>query len=134
MTRQPHAHSVFTIVEIMIVIVIIGLLTAMAIPAFVMVRQASIEKAMKHGEYVTDAQRQYVRDRRAAGHYTSVYPKDSDGDAPERQERKVPATPGLKTLESNGVRYYLIPKTSSYPNEMTIGSDTYYMVPVPSGQ
>ncbi len=35
----------FTLVEVFIIIVIIGLLTAMAIPAFIKVRQASIEKA-----------------------------------------------------------------------------------------
>lgn len=37
----------FTVVEIMIVVVIIGLLAAMAIPAFQKVKQASIEKQAK---------------------------------------------------------------------------------------
>ncbi|MBE7537413.1 MAG: prepilin-type N-terminal cleavage/methylation domain-containing protein [Opitutaceae bacterium] len=50
----------FTLVEIMIVVVIIGLLAAMAIPAFQKVRENSIGKAMENdARQVASAAQQY---------------------------------------------------------------------------
>jgi len=46
MRTNPGAREGFTLVEIMIVVVIIGLLAAMAIPAFQKVRDSSQDKAV----------------------------------------------------------------------------------------
>ena len=59
-----HNRKGFTLVEIMIVVVIIGLLAAMAIPAFQKVRETSRQKAMVNNlRQVASAGQQYILDK-----------------------------------------------------------------------
>ena len=61
MNHKKKKNSGFTLVEIMIVVVIIGLLSAMAIPAFTKVREQSREKAIINNlRQIAAAGQQYI--------------------------------------------------------------------------
>lgn len=76
MKTNTRSTKGFTLVEIMIVVVIIGLLAAMAIPAFQKVRDNSIGKAMENdARQIASAAQQYFLENSAVTQITfSVTP------------------------------------------------------------
>lgn len=61
LTPHHSKTSGFTVVEVMIIIVIIGLLAAMAIPAIQKVRAERIRVTIMRGDSVSQAQRDYLK-------------------------------------------------------------------------
>lgn len=101
----------FTLVEIMIVIVIITLLAAMAIPAFQRVKYNSIENRYKKGEKLSKEQLQYLQEyREDHGKKDEKFVAISEYTSSSNTSSEIK----IDKITIDGKEYYLVPYSSSY--------------------
>ena len=95
-------NKAFNIVNVMIVVCIVGLLSAMTIPAFLKVRERQLVHAYQNGEKLTLRQEQSI-----AG---------------------LIGGPKASTISVNGKTYYLFPKNTPF-EEIRLKGTVYILVP-----
>lgn len=104
------------LIEVMIIIVIIGLLAAMAIPAYLKVKETNIAKAIQRGDKVSREDRAWYEGKKNRG--TKVEPKET----PSPADASVP----IVTLDNK--RFYLVLKDEA--QETRINGKTYWLIPI----
>lgn len=93
----------FTLVEIMIVMVIIGLLAAMTIPAYTKIKYNSIRRDITAGVVVTDAQYKWYKE------YRKENPRQVEAEKKPDNQNNVEAEK-IDTIVINGKTYKLVPQ------------------------
>jgi prepilin-type N-terminal cleavage/methylation domain-containing protein len=119
------SRSAFTFVEIMIVVVILGLLAAMAIPAFIKVGDNSIIK--KHDSGVLLSRTEQVRYEEALSRTGSSHIKASrTGGSFQAEPSNTLGQYG--TMDINGEKYFMVP-ADRIKSKTEINGTYYYLVP-----
>jgi type IV pilus assembly protein PilA len=103
---KTQSKKGFTLVEIMIVVVIIGLLAAMAIPAFQKVRESSVGKALTNdARQLASAAQQYMLEEAVTEVTFTITPADGSVGAPldeyVKQVGKNTTGPGTIKMDSD---------------------------------
>lgn len=96
----------FTLVEVMIILVIVGLLAAMAIPAYVKVKVNNIAKQVYIGNTVSREDYQYLQQNIEM--VNEEYRSKKRPVEIERQTMPEPMTP--ETIVINGKKFKLVPE------------------------
>lgn len=114
--------SAFTILDIMIVVIIIMLTTAMAIPAYQKIREGAIVKMHDSGATMSyDQQQEYEKIRQSQA---AKITKSSDNFS---------NTPSVSAndygvMDVNGKKYFMIP-ADKIQTKIDVNGATYYLIP-----
>lgn len=128
------SRHAWTLIETMIVVVIVGLLVAMAIPAFYKVRDNAIVKTVQGGgwETLSESQRARYRVLKASGEVarlTDTRATTQVVETPAYPPADMPAiTSPLQTIVVGDKRYVLVPKITA--QETTIDGKVFWLVPI----
>lgn len=117
-------HSAFTLVEAMIIIVILGLLAVMAIPAYWKVRDNSIMHMAERGEHLNESQLKRYREIRRE--------KDAEEDknpssAPAERVTPSRSVGPFQRVQIDGSTFYLVPKQDA--KETEIAGKVFWLIP-----
>jgi prepilin-type N-terminal cleavage/methylation domain-containing protein len=100
-TEKVHIYA-FTLVEIMVVVAILSLLAAIAIPAFARARtRASESTCMRNLREIETAKSQWALDRKKG---PGAQPKDKELFGPTRYLREKPECPSGGTYDVNKLK------------------------------
>ncbi len=112
----------FELAELMIIVFIIGLLAAMAIPAFQKIRYTSVEKAIVNGDKVDASTRKWYYE------HAWTIEKRNKGKEKSKSPEVIDVTePGLvQKIEIDGKVFILVPKTEA--SETEIAGKIYWLV------
>ncbi|MBC8135389.1 MAG: prepilin-type N-terminal cleavage/methylation domain-containing protein [Fibrella sp.] len=105
---KNNANRAFTLVEIMIVVLIIGILLAIAVPNFIRAREQSRAKSCSANlKQIDSAKQQWAMDKRLAGTSSTEATLDADVDkglvGPSLYIKAVPECPSSGTYKVNTI-------------------------------